>query len=514
MGTAASISFRCTGCDKLLKAGGESAGKTTRCPGCGEPLHVPAAAATQPPRLTPGADRLRSPHAFAIVTGVVLALAGYANLPLLLDDPAAYRYFPPFQADQIGAKGNLHLGGEYYMIARSLVGGEGFAHPFAAPTGPTAWQGPVLPLVLAGLLWVMEDREGVAIIVVILQTLILIGTGYLVLALAGQTLGPLGSTTAAAVFLVFLTDHFKLNFQFTHDCWINMLALDLLIAGLCWARPFDGAARACGWGLFGGLSALLGPIVGFSWGVVSLVHAWRQRAWRSFSVAAAVAVLTLAPWAIRNAFVFGRWIPVKANLAYEMYQSHCLQDEGLLQGTTFRHHPYSLKTKEGQEYIQLGEVAYMDRKRELLWQAIRADPLDCADRICHRFLGATLWYVPFYDGEFRRPWLLWFDRCVLHPLPFLALLLLVTTAANQPLHRSQWLVIALYCSYLLPYIATSYYDRYAVPLLGMKVLLIVWAVDRIGGWLRLPRTIDSRQAVAVDRDAAPSAPAAVEGSPA
>ena len=110
MGTAASISFRCTGCDKPLKARGELAGKTTRCPGCGERLHVPATAATQLPRLTPGADRLRSPYAFAIVTGVVLALAGYANLPLLLDDPAAYRYFPPFQAGQIGRRGTCTWG--------------------------------------------------------------------------------------------------------------------------------------------------------------------------------------------------------------------------------------------------------------------------------------------------------------------------------------------------------------------------------------------------------------------
>jgi hypothetical protein len=32
---------------------------------------------------------------------------------------------------------------------------------------------------------------------------------------------------------------------------------------------------------------------------------------------------------------------------------------------------------------------------------------------------------------------------------------------------------------LLPYVAISYYERYAVPLLAVKVLLVLWAVDSL-----------------------------------
>jgi hypothetical protein len=39
-------------------------------------------------------------------------------------------------------------------------------------------------------------------------------------------------------------------------------------------------------------------------------------------------------------------------------------------------------------------------------------------------------------------------------------------------------VIGVYVLYLLPYIGVSYYERYAVPLLGVKVLLVVWGADR------------------------------------
>jgi hypothetical protein len=43
-------------------------------------------------------------------------------------------------------------------------------------------------------------------------------------------------------------------------------------------------------------------------------------------------------------------------------------------------------------------------------------------------------------------------------------------------------VLGLYALYLLPYIVVSYYERYAMPLLGVKVLLVLWAVDRLISW--------------------------------
>ena len=33
-------------------------------------------------------------------------------------------------------------------------------------------------------------------------------------------------------------------------------------------------------------------------------------------------------------------------------------------------------TADGKEYAELGEMAYLDRKREQYWQAVRADPLE------------------------------------------------------------------------------------------------------------------------------------------
>jgi hypothetical protein len=422
----------------------------------------------------------RPPVLPALTVGAaVAACAVYANLSFLVTNPDHYRFFPPFER-HVNANGNAHLGGEYFNIGRSLQRGEGFAHPFDRPTGPTAWQPPVLPSILAGLLWACGgSRPRVTAVVVVLQAGVLIATGLLVLALARQTTARLGAWAVAGLFVAGLLCHFTLCFQTTHDYWLVLLAVDLLVAGLCWGRPLRSGTAAATWGLFGGLSALINPAVGMAWGVFSLAGGVRSRAWSRLAVAALAAGLTLTPWTVRNYLVFGRFIPVKSNLAYELYQSQCLQPDGLIQGPTFRLHPYGTGTRERREYNALGETAYLDRKWQQFCEAVRADPADYGRRVADRFLAVTVWYQPFdRPAEARRTRALWVGRLT-YPLPFLAVLVLVFSAAREPLHRAQWVVIAVYVLYLLPYVGISFYDRYAMPLLGVKVLLVVWAADRL-----------------------------------
>src|SRR5271154_2511921 len=96
------------------------------------------------PSLPPSAPVPKFPLLTALMLiAVVYACSIYANLAFGVSNKASYRYFPPFKP-YVNANGNRHLGGEYYQIARSLAAGEGFAHPFDRPTGPTAWQPPIL----------------------------------------------------------------------------------------------------------------------------------------------------------------------------------------------------------------------------------------------------------------------------------------------------------------------------------------------------------------------------------
>jgi hypothetical protein len=375
-------------------------------------------------------------------------------------------------------RANLHS--ENFNIAQALVAGKGFANAVGETTGPTAWNGPALPAIQAALLW-LGDGDHVVVVagLVGLHVCVLIGTGLLVLALAGQTTRHVRASVAGVIFFLGLLYHFWFWFEVAHDCWIMLLALDLLIAGFCWLGPLDSWRTAAGWGLLGGICALVNPSVAFAWGILSLALGFRQRSWFRLAIAFLFAGVTLAPWTIRNYLVFGRWIPVKSNLAFELYQSQCLQPDGLMQSTAWRMHPINPNSDERQEYKAVGEAAYLDRKWQQFWQTVEADPLDFFDRVASRFLGATLWYVPHNRPlEARRPWLLWLKRLT-HPLPFLALLFLVFSGMRKPLHWPQWTVIGVYVLYLLPYMAASYYERYTVPLVAVKVLLVLYGADRL-----------------------------------
>ena len=231
---------------------------------------------------------------------------------------------------------------------------------------------------------------------------------------------------------------------------------------------------------------MVSPIVALTWGVLSIALMIRERAWNRFGIALLLAAIALSPWMIRNYYQFGRLIPVKSNAAYELWQSQCKQKEGLLHH--FNGHPYASGGAERREYKAIGEIAFIEKKRELFWQAVKADPLDFLDRVSARFLGATLWFEPFDVSDKRdRPWMVWTSR-VLYPLPFLALLFLAMSAVLRPLHWSQWMVMGAYVLYLGPYIFVSYYERYAMPLLAVKVLLVIWAADRILSLLWPPRS--------------------------
>jgi hypothetical protein len=436
--------------------------------------------------ITAGIPRRLPRAAIVVLITAVYGCAIYANLSFAIRDSADYRFFPPFQP-HVDANHSNQLASENFNIAKSLVAGTGFAHPFNEPTGPTAWMTPVLPTFLAGLLWVFGgDRDAAMAVVIFLQVNVLIGTGILSLVLALRTTHKIGTGLVIAAYLAGLLSLFYMCFQLTQDCWLVLLAVDLLTAGLCCWQPLRSKQTAVLWGLFGGLCALINPIVALTWGILSFGTCLRSRSWLQFSLAALVAGLTVTPWVVRNYLVLGSLIPMKSNLAYELYQSQCMQPDGLLKHDTLPFHPYTIGTPEGQCYKNLGEVAYLQRKGEQFWQAVSAAPGEFLKRLAERFLGATLWYVPFErSDEVKRPWANGLNR-VLHPLPFLGLLVLLGTSFWQPLSRAQWIVICLYLCYLLPYIVISYYDRYAMPLVGLKVLLVIWAVDRLWSLLSMP----------------------------
>jgi hypothetical protein len=432
------------------------------------------------PRLRPPVAAPASPPlaAVVLVLVVIFACAAWSQAAYAVVDPADFVYFPPFEAGQ-NANATDHLGGEYFNIARSLVRGQGFSNPFHEPTGPTAWMPPLLPAFYAVVLR-LGGKDAVIAAGALMQVAALAFTGVIVITLAAQSAGRRGGWIAALSFLVATVWDFHAWFQFTHDYGLVLVAVDLLIVGLISSNPPAGRWAAVGWGVFGGVCALVNPIVGGVWLLLTAASAARRRARVPLVIAVVAGAAVLVPWIARNYIVFGRLIPVKSNVGYELFQSQCLQEDGLMRSTILETHPYSTNGPERQEYVALGEIAFLDRSTAKFWESVKADPLDFCDRVAYRLLGATVWYVPVHrDDVWKKPWSTTLYR-LFFPLPFLSLLVIVFTAWSRPPSRVELVVAGTYVLYLLPYIAISYYDRYGLPLIGIKTLLVVFGIERLG----------------------------------
>ena len=167
--------------------------------------------------------------------------------------------------------------------------------------------------------------------------------------------------------------------------------------------------------------------------------------------------------------------------------------------STFAEHPYTAPGRERAEFKLLGETAYLEKKRQMFRSAYAEEPAKFVEQIATRLTAATLWYVPFWPEEASRlpTWVA--PRRLVHPVPMLSLLFLLATCFWRPLHAVQWIVMGVYVAYLLPFIAITYYDRYAAPLLAAKVLLVIFAVQRIGSW----RSADTEPAAGESRQEVP-----------
>jgi hypothetical protein len=419
-----------------------------------------------------------------VIAAVVMACAAWASASYAVVDPANYRFFPPFEEDR-NENMSDHLGGEYFCIATALVAGEGFSNPFHEPTGPTAWMPPLLPMFYATFLWLGGgDRDLVTAAAVLLQVLALFLTGLLIVRLTLRHANRIGGWVAAGIYLAAVLCDFQAWFQFTHDYALVLLTVSALIAGLLSGDRMRTGRSAFAWGVFGGVCALVNPIVGVLWGGMTIPAAVRKRRFREATVALVAAGLVVSPWTVRNLLVFGRLLPIKSNASYELYQSQCLQEDGLVHAQTFGSHPYANDGPERQEYAAVGEMKFLDHKAALFWRSVAADPLDFCDRIACRLLGITLWYTPVERGHItERPWRVLLAR-VLHPVPFLSLVVLGFFAFRQPLNNVELVAAGIYVLYFLPYALISYYDRYGLPMLGVKTLLVVLAANRLMNLVR------------------------------
>ncbi len=223
---------------------------------------------------------------------------------------------------------------EHGEIARNLVAGHGFSVRFLGATGPTSQQAPLYPALLAALyamrgvdspsaLWTMQMLQAASGALVVLATAWL---GWLVWP-QQKALG----WCAAALVAVYPPQ----IYQATHIQVAVWSSLALTAALACAYRAGASAAQAAYRpalvaGLAGGAAVLVEPIHVLAWPVLALVstgvieggRAALGRQWHRGAAWCLAALVTVAPWLVRNAVVHGEFVFVKSSFGYAFWQGN------------------------------------------------------------------------------------------------------------------------------------------------------------------------------------------------
>lgn len=413
--------------------------------------------------------------AISICSAWMLMLAFFGMMPWM-----AQRASSPQQLNQRLQSampfGNAHLGAEYYNIASALVEGRGFSDPFSSPSGPTAWMPPLLVWIQAALIWLFSgDRYNVMCVVVAVKTLIMVACS--IAAIRRRRRASQGLIFAVVIAFVVMTE-FEACFAFTHDGWIILAGIMLTLFGVIRIRDRLSNGRlgwpmVIAWGSAGGLIALSSPIAGYTWAVVTTA-ALALKAPKQWLAAGLVSVLVVAPWAVRNKLALGKMVPVKSNLFFEIDQSFALDDDGLLDWKTMSNHPYHTGPEQD-AYIAMGELPYLETKKERFISQFNREPGAFVWRVKNRLVGMLLWPSGFSEFGVFSPTLPL--RWAIYPLPIIALIcLLISKTPLLPIQR--WAIV-IYATYSIPYILFSFYPRYSFPLLMIKALFCSWAIERL-----------------------------------
>ena len=421
---------------------------------------------------------------YAPILGLIIVVFGistYANSVILFkDNPRNLRYFPPFR-EGVSANANLHLGGEYHQIARSIVAGEGFSDPFRQKTGPTAWMPPVYPFLLSLLFKVfgtsLRSRFPIAICILLIKNSVLVGTGVLCYEMAKRARSAIPAGWVFLSYGMFLSCYFFWAFQFTHDCWMLLLVMDMILALALRMQSKANHSRGsvAAWGLLGGFAALSSPVLGLTWFAAGAHGAASRRQVRPFLLALVMAAALVLPWTVRNYVVFHKFVPVKSNLFYDLYNTSYESEDGLFDHVFALRHLACSGDPDGSSHPFGGrsEQAFMDDYKKKFIEALRSRPRKFLQAVSNRALAALVVYHPYNEFE---GFLL--GKRVIHFLPLIGLLLVTFSGARRRSHVVT-LVAVTYVTYLAPYVLVTYYDRYGVALLAGKALLVFWCADAV-----------------------------------
>jgi len=371
--------------------------------------------------------------------------------------------------------GNFNFGWEMGSIGASIASGHGFSNPFGAVTGPTAWEPPFYPYLVAGVFQVFGIYSRASAFV-----LLAMNSGFSALTcvpiflIAKRIFSEkvaVGSAWAWALLP-------NVMFWCTRWVWETSLST-LLTAAIFWLaltmEERDGWLPWLEFGVLWGIAALNGTVL-LSFLPAAGLWAWYRR-WKCGKRSLAGVVLAsvvffacITPWLVRNYQTFGKFIFIRDNFGSELRLGNGNGADGTWM--EFLHPTQDVYAMR--QYQAMGELAYIAMRKQQAVEYIRADYGRfgglCVKRFIYYWAGSPKATQPWWTGEAKN-------------LLFLASSVLMFWGLGRALRQGRpgvWLLFWLILMYPAIYYVVFPSPRYRVPIEPEMAVLCVFVLTEAG----------------------------------
>jgi 4-amino-4-deoxy-L-arabinose transferase-like glycosyltransferase len=371
--------------------------------------------------------------------------------------------------------GHFAFGWEMGRVARSIAMGQGFSNPYGGNTGPTAWEPPLYPYLMAGvfkLFGIYTYASAWALLTI--NSLFASLTTIPIFLIAQRSFGNRVARWsvwgwALNPYIWYWSIHWIWDTTFTP----LILSLIFLVAlELQERRAFRG------WLIFGclwGVAALANPSM-LAFLPFCGLWIWRRRfknGLPSFSgvvLSSAIFFLVLSPWLVRNFEVFGRFVFLRDDFGLQFRLGNSNSAEGMLMAYL----QPNLNKLEFEKFQRMGELAYAKDCQRLAFQWIRENPGRFAVVSLKRFF--YYWNGVPKPTDSRAPWD--FRNSL-----FLAWSVLAIWGAGRAVRmkiRGAWLFAGLILTYPTTYYFVFPHARYRHPIEPELLILAVFLLLQTG----------------------------------
>ena len=366
---------------------------------------------------------------------------------------------------------NFEFGWEMGRVARSIALGQGFSSPYEGNTGPTAWEPPVYPYIMAGAFKVFGIySRASAWALLIINSLLGTLTCIPVYRIAFKTFDEHIAKWSAYAW--------GLNpyiwYWAIHWLWDTTLTPLILACAFLVAVELQEWRGWNGWILFGalfGIGALANPTMLIFLPFCGL-WVWRQRFLRGLPslggvvLSSLVFFAVLSPWVIRNHEVFGRFVFLRDDFGLQFRLGNGPFADGMLMAYL----QPNMNKIELERFQRMGELAYAEACKRQAFDWVRTNSGQFAIISLKRFF--------YYWNGVPKP------TSSTSPVDFRTSAFFATSVlaiwgairAIRQKRRGAWLFAGLLLTYPTTYYFVFPHARYRHPIEPEMTILVVFLI--------------------------------------